>query len=240
MANGKEVKLGESEINDIYDIPQNHNHSIQYAFSKDSKTATYAENNGTYYVVRLVNEENPDPIVGETSAEEEYVRSYELIPYKPIALDRHNKSKVRVGKKIKLAVLMADGKVSWKSSNKSIATVSNGKVLGKKAGKVKITASCGSAKITKTITVWKVKQIKITGKKKVKAGKSIQLKAKVICTSGGSSKNVKWKSSNTKYATVDSNGKVTAKKAGKGKVVKITAIAKDGKNIKKTKKIRIK
>jgi len=38
-------------------------------------------------------------------------------------------------------------------------------------------------------------------------------------------KSVTWKSSNTAIATVDSNGKITAKKVGK---VNITCIASDG------------
>lgn len=39
---------------------------------------------------------------------------------------------------------------------------------------------------------------------------------------------LKWSSCNTKYATVNSKGKVVAKKVGKGKKVKITAQALDG------------
>ncbi|MDD6072100.1 MAG: Ig-like domain-containing protein [Clostridiales bacterium] len=37
-----------------------------------------------------------------------------------------------------------------------------------------------------------------------------------------------WTSGNGKYATVNQNGRVTTKKAGKGKTVVITAEAKDG------------
>ena len=53
-------------------------------------------------------------------------------------------------------------------------------------------------------------------------------------------KQLAWNSSNSKYATVTAKGKVTAKKAGKGKTVKITAKATDGSGIKKTIKIKIK
>ena len=49
---------------------------------------------------------------------------------------------------------------------------------------------------------------------------------------------VSWKSSNTKYATVASNGAVVTKKSGIGKTVTITATAKDGS--KKSAKIKIK
>ena len=51
---------------------------------------------------------------------------------------------------------------------------------------------------------------------------------------------MKWTSSNKKYATVNSSGKVKALKAGKGKKVKITAMATDGSGKKKTVVIKIK
>ena len=49
-----------------------------------------------------------------------------------------------------------------------------------------------------------------------------------------------WSSSNTKYATVSKNGKVSAKKAGKGKTVTITAKATDGSGKKAKVNIKIK
>ena len=62
---------------------------------------------------------------------------------------------------------------------------------------------------------------------KLKAGKTAKLTVKVY-PSNATNKQVAWKSSNTKYATVSSKGVVTAKCAGKGKTVTITAVAKDG------------
>ena len=53
-------------------------------------------------------------------------------------------------------------------------------------------------------------------------------------------KKLSWTSSNKDYAVVNSKGKVTAKKAGKGKTVKITAKATDGSGKKKTIAIKIK
>ncbi|MBR2188883.1 MAG: Ig-like domain-containing protein, partial [Eubacterium sp.] len=84
-----------------------------------------------------------------------------------------------------------------------------------------------------------VKSISITGKKKVKAGKSLNLKAKVKYTKGANKK-LLWTSSNKKWATVSGSGKVKTTKAGKGKTVKITAAATDGSGKKKTIKIKIK
>ena len=67
----------------------------------------------------------------------------------------------------------------------------------------------------------------------------MKLAAKVKAEKGANKK-IKWKSSNTKYATVSSAGKVKAKKAGKKKTVKITAMATDGTNKKATVTIKIK
>lgn len=85
----------------------------------------------------------------------------------------------------------------------------------------------------------KVTKLSISGiSKKIAAGKKIQLTVKVT-PSNATNKAVTWKSNNTKYATVDSKGKVTLKKAGIGKTVTITATAKDGSNKKATYKIKI-
>lgn len=71
----------------------------------------------------------------------------------------------------------------------------------------------------------------------IQAGKKLQLKA-VITPSDTTDKKVTWKSSNTKYAVVSSKGLVTAKKAGIGKTVYITATTANGK--KNTRRLIIK
>ena len=163
-----------------------------------------------------------------------------------------NSKKIAYGKKVSLKAKISpsnasDQSVTWKSSNKKYADVSSkGVVTTKKAGKgknVTITAVAkdgSSKKATYKIQIMKgaVKKISISGKKSVKAGKSIKLKSKVTA-SKGANKKVKWTSSNSKYATVSSSGKVTAKKAGKGKKVKITGTATDGSGKKKTVTIKI-
>lgn len=111
---------------------------------------------------------------------------------------------------------------------------SSAEKYAKKAGnKFKTISKTNSSKLIK------VKKLKITGApKKLKAGKAKTLKVKVTPTNA-TNKKVTWKSSNKKYATVNSKGKVTAKKAGRGKTVKITATAKDGSKKKATVKIKI-
>lgn len=109
--------------------------------------------------------------------------------------------------------------VTWKSSNKKIATVSSkGVVTGKKSGKVKITATSKKNKRVKKYVTITVKNLKpqLSGLPKTLSlypgGKKI-LKAKVGPV-GVYNKGITWKSSNTSVATVSGNGTVTAKKAG--------------------------
>ena len=85
----------------------------------------------------------------------------------------------------------------------------------------------------------KVKSIKLSAvSTRLAAGKKVQLKA-VVSPSNATNKAVTWTSSNKKYATVSSTGKVTLMKAGAGKTVTITATAKDGSGKKATYKIKI-
>lgn len=184
-------------------------------------------------------------------------------PTKPVITDKVKVSgitligiskRIAAGKKIILKASVSpsnasDKAVIWASGNKKYATVdAAGKVTLKKAGagktvKITATAKDGSGKkATYKIKIMKdsVKSIKLKAAKTVKAGKKLSVKATVKTTGKKVNKTLKWTSSNTKYATVNSKGKVTAKKAGKGKTVKITAKATDGSGKKKTVTIKIK
>lgn len=82
---------------------------------------------------------------------------------------------------------------------------------------------------------------KITLNKKnlnLKAGKKFVLKATVY-PKKAVNRVVKFKSSNTKYATVSASGVITAKKAGIGKTVTITVTAADGSKVTAKCKIKI-
>lgn len=84
-----------------------------------------------------------------------------------------------------------------------------------------------------------VSNITISGlSKTIAVGKKIQLTAKVS-PANATNKTVKWTTSNKKYATVDSKGMVSVKKAGAGKTVTITAAATDGSGKKAAYKIKI-
>ena len=160
-------------------------------------------------------------------------------------------NKIAAGKKIALKANISPANATnktlvWTSSNPKAATVNaNGIVTMKKGSggkKVTITAKAADGsgkKAVYTITGMKgvVKKVTISGKKTVKAGKSIKLKAKVKATKKANTR-LFWKSSNQKFATVK-NGKVKAKKNAKGKKVKITAMATDGSGKKKSVTIKI-
>ena len=136
---------------------------------------------------------------------------------KKVSLKAYNK-KVYVGRSGKIKVKSTRGaKLSYKTSNKKIATVnSRGVVTGKKAGTVKITITAKKSKyktVKKTITVKVVKQNQsisarnmglTTGQRK-----NLGAKARTPMT---------YKSSNLKVVTVDKKGNLKALRPGTAKI----------------------
>ena len=132
--------------------------------------------------------------------------------------------------------------VTYKSSNKKIATVTNkGIITAKKAGTVKITVTSKKNKKKKATITVKVLSGKVTGVKLnktsgiLKVGETDKLKATITVSKGGK-KNVVWTSSNTKVAKVN-NGTVTAVSKG---TATITVKATDGTGKKATYKVTVK
>ena len=162
-------------------------------------------------------------------------------------------TQIAAGKKLKLTatILPANAtnkKLLWKSSNQKVATVTQSGVviLPKKGAGKKATITAMALDGSGVYATWKVtsmtgivKSIKLTGAKQVKAGKNIKIKTQ-IKTTKKANKKLKWTSSNIKYATVTASGVVKTKKAGKGKKVKITAMATDGSGKKATITIKMK
>ena len=146
-----------------------------------------------------------------------------------------------------------DDVVLFESSDEAVAKVTKeGEITAVSVGKATITArnSAGDVVESSEVTVEnakvpdaastevKVNKLKIVGASHVLAvGKKRQLKVKATPKAANTA--VVWRSSNKKYATVNKNGKVLAKRAGRGRKVVITAIAKDGSGVKATYKIRI-
>ena len=136
--------------------------------------------------------------------------------------------------KVTKAPKAASAKITWKSSNKKVASVSKkGVVKGIKAGKATITASAKD-KSNNILTA----SCKVTVKK-TKPVKKLTVDAASITLDVGSARTIKttiipknasikklnYKSSNTAVASVSSKGKITAKKAGSAV---ITVSAADG------------
>ena len=140
-----------------------------------------------------------------------------------ISLDKST-AKLVAGQKLQLkATANPTGKVTWKTSNDKVATVStNGNITAKKKGTVTITATvngksatCKVTVLAKTITL----KAKIGGKTKaIKLSKWVNLKVKKSLTlipKANFKTGFKFKSNKPKIATVNKKGKVIAKKKGK-------------------------
>ena len=126
-------------------------------------------------------------------------------------------------------------KLKWTTSNAKVATVNqSGKITAKGRGNatIKVMALYGSNKyatvkvtVKQPVTSVKLNRnsaiLKVKGKAKQK---TVTLKA-TVNPKNANNKSVSWKSSKSKIATVNSKGKVTAKKRG---TCYITATAKDG------------
>lgn len=124
-------------------------------------------------------------------------------------------------------------KVTWKSSNTKVATVSsNGliKAVGVGTANITCTTSDGGYRKTCRVTVTKVatdpsqKVIGVrlnTSTASIKVGTTYQLTAKILPENAGNQK-VKWVSSDPLIATVSSNGKITGKAVGTATISVIT------------------
>jgi hypothetical protein len=125
--------------------------------------------------------------------------------------------------------------VTWSSSNTKVAIVdsSTGKVTAKGTGTAKITATTEQSGVTATCTVTvkiPVTEVKLDrGERSLMVGDTFKLKPTINPTEA-TDKSLKWSSSANTIASVDQNGNVTAKLAGK---TIITAEAKDGFGAKK-------
>ena len=141
------------------------------------------------------------------------------------------KGKVKVSVK-SVKPSKASKSVTYKSSNKKIATVSSkGTVTGKKKGTVKITATSKKNKKVKStikITVKDLKASSVSLNKKAATmtlGSSTTVKATVKGAAGFYNQGVTWKSNNSKIASVSSKGVVKANAFGDAT---ITATEKGG------------
>lgn len=127
-----------------------------------------------------------------------------------------------VGDSETLSISGTDQKITWKSSNKSIATVSSvGKIKAKKAGTVTITATILKKKYTCKITVKKAIEVNNISLNEtslyLKEGDVKILKCSVS-PSNAKNMNVTWISTDSSIVEVDLNGKIKAVSPGRAVV----------------------
>lgn len=121
-------------------------------------------------------------------------------------------------------------KVTWTSSDTSVATVADGKVTGVKAGTATITAEAGektaTCKVTVTADTVAVTDVSLDKTSlELEEGAAGTLTA-TVAPAAATDTTVTWTSSDTGVATVDKNGEVTAVEAG---TATITVTTTDGK-----------
>lgn len=139
------------------------------------------------------------------------------------------KAKIQNAVQLKAVVVGNSKNVTWKSLNPRVATVKNGKVTAKKAGKATITATANGLTAKCVVTV-KNPTIKLDkARATIKKGK----KTRIIATATPASK-IKYKSNKKKVATVTAKGVVKGKKKGTAKIT-VTA-----NGVKKTFTVKVK
>lgn len=163
------------------------------------------------------------PVQGQTAQAATKLKKITLSK-KICVISKHSRVKLSV----KYSPKKVKGTVTWKSSNKKVATVTNiGVVTARKTGKATITAKVkGKKAICKVIVGTPVKSVTAAKKVTLTAGSSKAIKAKVL-PKKASVKKLQYKTSNKKIATVSKKGVITAKKQGKAV---ITIASTDGNN----------
>ena len=154
----------------------------------------------------------------------------------------HTEKSLKVDENLNLVATVAPDNatnktVTWKSSNEDVAIVENGVVTAKKEGTATITVTTvdGNKTATCEITVEETEEQispesialnKTSETLDLNGTKEIQLSVTITPNNANVNKGITWTSSDTKVATVDNTGKVTA--VGKGTTT-ITAKTENGK-----------
>lgn len=133
------------------------------------------------------------------------------------------------------SVLPADAsqQITWTSSNKKIATVSDGLVIGRRKGTVTLTARAAGGKVCATCRVsvsTLAKQLTVTGADSLTSGQSARLSASVQPKEATTTK-LSYTSDNPSALRVDSRGTVTALDVPKITVATVRVQVQDGSGV---------
>lgn len=138
-----------------------------------------------------------------------------------VTIVQMNKKNVALaeGRTTQLTLWGSNNSTTWKSSNKKVATVSdNGLVTAVGTGTATITANFNGKNITSKITVVGINHDSFVLEYGGRFSSTRSNYGTVKKLEIGTKEKVTWTSSNTKVASVDSNGKVTAKGPGTAKI----------------------
>lgn len=194
----------------------------------------------------------PENINTAATANHEYINEVCICGHKLLPIRIIGKDKLVVKQSATLSAKDSNGNtinnknLMWATGDKSIATVSAGKVTAKKTGQTTITAtakdgSTGSIVITVVpkatgVTIYRGEEA-LANNTTIAIDLSFEQKTcelRAVVLPETAIQDVTWKSSNAKVAQVDANGVVTALKAG---TATITATTTDGS--KKSAKVKI-
>lgn len=203
-------------------------HNGEFPFSATLKLKVDKKNKGKYVFLSYLNEDTQKiEVKGYSKVSEkdevelgfDHASSYLLSLENPILATVIKSKTIYEGStfNLKIANGLGQDKITYKTSKKSVATISkNGKITAKKAGTATITTKvvqAGKSKSYKTKIIIKKQKITLTSKQtSLKVGKEFTFIAKGY----GLTEGIIWSTSNKKIGTISKTGKLTAK--GKGTV----------------------
>ena len=219
-----EIEVDEDlQLEVLFNPAENVNKTLHFE-SADPETATVTDDG----VVRGIAVGGPVVItcwaedIGKQSPIQCYLTvSKKKIPATDFAIEPTSKE-VMVGYSFQLTPIFtpedtSDQTVLYESADPTVAKVDeNGKVTGVKPGVTAIICTAAQSDFIKSCTVTVIPAVKLTldpPAREIAVGQSFTIK-KIVSPNTEENNIATWKSSNTAIATVDSAGKVTAKKIG--------------------------
>jgi hypothetical protein len=188
-----------------------HENTVDCDVTSETTAATYTATGSTVYTVKILAK---DALDGQDHNDQKTKTLAKLTAKSSFAKSSYTVYATQSLQTELTSDYDADGITAMKSSNTKILTVSNsGVIKGVKAGKATITATTKTGETVKATVTVKTPKVTLTATSAPlqvkKSTKAIKIQSKYTTDSVE-----KWSTSNKKIATVDKNGKITAKKAG--------------------------